>query len=203
MNMDSSNAKPLRLRDRLRDETVRAILDAAEDVLSEQGLGARMEQIAARAGVAVGTLYNHFEDRQALISALACSRRDAFFARLDAALAASKAKPISDQLRAFVRAVAEHAQAHGRYLSMLVQSGEGPARASPAKSLIADLIARADAIVARGVASGELRAEAGEVMGLALVGSIRAANVRVLEGGATWEPLIEPLVDLFLRGARR
>lgn len=201
MNMDSS--KPLRLRDRLRDETVQAILGAAEEVLSEQGLGARMEQIAARAGVAVGTLYNHFEDRQALVSALACSRRDAFFARLDSALAASQAKPIADQLRAFVDAVAEHAKAHGRYLSMLVQSGEGPAHAAPVKSLIADLVARADAMVARGVVSGELRADGREVMGLALVGVIRAANVRVLEGAATWESLTGPLIDLFLKGARR
>lgn len=209
MNRDSpsppSAAEPApRLRDRLREETARAILAAAEDVFAEEGLSAaRMERIAGRAGVAVGTLYNHFEDRQALISALACSRRDAFFTRLDAALAVSKAKPVSEQLRAFLGAVAEHAKAHGRYLSMLVQSGEGPAHASPVKSLIADLVARADAIVARGVASGELRADAGEVMGLALVGSIRAANVRVLEGGATWGPLIEPLVELFLRGARR
>jgi len=75
MNQDSDIAKPVRLRDRLREEANRAILTAAEEVFSEEGLGARMEQIAARAGVAVGTLYNHFQDRGALVNALACSTK--------------------------------------------------------------------------------------------------------------------------------
>lgn len=174
-----------------------------EEVFSEDGLAARMERIAARAGVAVGTLYNHFEDRQALVSALACSRRASLLARLDAALRAADGRPVREQVRAFVDAVAEHAKEHGRYLSMLVQAGEGPARPNPGKSLLDELVARADVIVARGVASGELRPEGREVHGLALVGMVRAANVRTLEGGATWAALADPLVELFARGAGR
>ena len=203
MNQDSGTEKPVRLRDRLRDEATRAILAAAEEVFSEEGLNARMEQIAARAGVAVGTLYNHFQDRHALASALACSRRESLFGRLDAALSASVARPVREQVRAYVAAIAEHGKAHGRYLSMLVQAGEGPARADPGKSLLAELVVRADALVARCIASGELRPAGREVMGLALVGMIRVANLRTLEGGSTWDALTEPLIDLFLRGAQR
>jgi AcrR family transcriptional regulator len=202
MNPSSDIEKPVRLRDRLRDETSRAILTAAEEVFSGEGLQARMESIAARAGVAVGTLYNHFEDRQALVAALACSRRGALFARLDEALAAAQGKPVHEQLRAFVGAVAEHGKVHGRYLSMLVQAGEGPAKANPGKSLLDELVARAELIVERCVASGELRPEGREVFALALVGMVRVANVRILEGGVTWDALTEPLLDLFLRGAR-
>ncbi len=202
MNQDSTTDKPVRLRDRLRDEASRAILEAAEQVFSEDGLGARMERIAVRAGVAVGTLYNHFRDREALASALACSRREGLFARLDAALAASAGRPVREQLRAFIGAVAEHGKVHGRYLAMLVQAGAGPASASPGKSLLDELIGRADVVVARGIGAGELRAEAREILTLALVGAIRTANVRILEGGATWETLTEPLLDLFLRGAQ-
>jgi AcrR family transcriptional regulator len=202
MNEDSATAKPVRLRDRFRDEANRAILDAAEQVFSEEGPGARMERIAARAGVAVGTLYNHFRDREALASALACSRREALLGRLDAAVAASAGRSARDQLRAFVSAVAEHARAHGRYLAMLVQSGAGPASASPGKGLLDELIARADLIVSRAIEAGELRPETRPVLPLALVGVIRTASVRVLEGGSTWDALTDPIIDLLLRGAQ-
>lgn len=203
MNPDSGHIKPVRLRERLRDQTARVILEAAEEVFSEEGLGARMERIAERAGVAVGTLYNHFEDRQALVEALSCSTKESFFARFDRAFEQCEGKPIREQLRAILGAVAEHGQAHGRYLSMLVQAGEGPAQAHPRNSFVQELQRRTDALVARGVASGELRADEVGFFGLALIGMIRVANVRILSGEATWEQLSEPFVDLFLRGAGR
>jgi AcrR family transcriptional regulator len=59
----ASHHPPPRLRERLREEAARAILAAAEEVFATDGLQARMERIAEQAGVAVGTLYNHFEDR--------------------------------------------------------------------------------------------------------------------------------------------
>ena len=203
MNTSSSIEKHIRLRDRLRDETGRAILDAAEEVFSEEGLHARMEQIAARAGVAVGTLYNHFQDRQALTSALSCSRREGLLARLDEALKAADGRPIREQLRAFLGAVAEHARAHGRYLSILVQAGEGPARAIPGNTLLDELATRAGVVVQRGVAAGELRPEIEGLHALALVGMVRAASARTMAGGVGWDALTEPLIDLFLRGAQR
>jgi AcrR family transcriptional regulator len=203
MNADSPHTRPVRLRDRLRDETARAILGAAEEVLSEEGLGARMERIAERAGVAVGTLYNHFEDRQALLEALSCSTKQSFFARYDRAVTACEGLPVREQLRAVLGAVAEHGKAHGRYLAMLVQAGEGPAHPHPRNSFLTELVRRTDELVARAVAAGELREDAAGFFGLALIGLIRVANLRILSGGATWDELTEPLIDLFLRGAAR
>ena len=46
------------------------ILEAARDVFARRGLGAEMKEIAEHAGVGVGTLYRHFEGRDALLSAL-------------------------------------------------------------------------------------------------------------------------------------
>src|SRR5512139_3867755 len=103
-----------RLRERLREETARAILEAAEEVFAQDGLQARMERIASEAGVAVGTLYNHFEDRAALVRSLVLSRRGALLSRVDEALAGVREAPVADQLRAFFTAVEEHARAHGR-----------------------------------------------------------------------------------------
>lgn len=46
------------------------ILDAANDLFAERGLGVTMDEIAARAGVGVGTVYRRFPDREQLIDAL-------------------------------------------------------------------------------------------------------------------------------------
>src|SRR3954471_15366151 len=68
-----SESEPERqtLRGRIRETTVQAILSAAEEVFADDGFhAARMGAIAAKAGVSVGTLYNHFEDRDALLGGL-------------------------------------------------------------------------------------------------------------------------------------
>ncbi len=205
--MSSSSHQPVhphpRLRDRLREETARAILSAAEEVFAADGLAARMERIAAQAGVAVGTLYNHFEDRRSLVAALVSSRREALLSRLDAALVASRGAPAAEELRAFLGAVEEHARAHGPLLTVLVQAGEGPGAVRPPQTLHDELVRRANAIVARGVASGELRADRSKVFGLALVGMARAVLLRAIERGSEPGEAGDAVVELFLRGASR
>jgi AcrR family transcriptional regulator len=198
----ASPAHPARLRDRLREETSRAILAAAEEVFAAEGLQARMERIAAGAGVAVGTLYNHFEDRAALVRSLVRSRREALLSRIDAALAEAKGAGVERELAAFFSAVEAHARVHGRLLSVLMQGGEGPG-ARPPKTLLEELARRADAIVARGVGSGELRADPARVFGPAVVGIARVVLVRVLEGGGEPGEAAAAIVALFLRGAAR
>ncbi|WP_236028184.1 helix-turn-helix domain-containing protein [Paractinoplanes lichenicola] len=56
------------------------LLAAAEAAFREQGVEAPLEQIARRAGVAIGTLYGHFPNRRALLGALLRERNDALFA---------------------------------------------------------------------------------------------------------------------------
>jgi AcrR family transcriptional regulator len=201
--MRSASHPPLRLRDRLREETARAILAAAEEVFATDGLQARMERIAEQAGVAVGTLYNHFEDRAALVRSLVRSRRGDLLSRVDAAVEAAKGASVERQLRAFFEAVEEHARVHGRLLSVLMQAGEGPGQARPPRTLLEELAKRAGEIVARGVASGELREDRAEVFAPALVGIARVVLVRVLDGGGEPGEAAAAIVDLFLRGAAR
>src|SRR4051812_17829642 len=122
--------KILPLRERLKGETQREILHAAEAVFGQSGLnGARMEDIAARAGVSVGTLYNHFEDRDALLSALVVSRREDLLNRLDEVLAAHDKEPFGGQLEHFVRAVLEHFDSHKAFLAILLESEHARAHA--------------------------------------------------------------------------
>lgn len=205
MNMPSHPAHPhapARLRDRLREETARAILAAAEEVFASEGLGARMERIAAQAGVAVGTLYNHFEDRKALVAALVRSRREALLSRVDDALAAASGAPTEAQLRAYLSAVEEHVRVHGPLLGVLMQAGEGPGDPRPPKTLLDDLVRRANAIVDRGIAAGELRPDTARIFGLSLVGLARAVMLRTMHGEGA-PGAADAVLDLFLRGAAR
>lgn len=61
--------KPSQERSR---QTVDAILEAAAQVFEERGLaGGTTDRVAARAGVSVGSLYQYFPDKKALLAALA------------------------------------------------------------------------------------------------------------------------------------
>lgn len=66
-----------------------AILDAAEAAFREDGYrGTRMEAVAAAADVAVGSIYNHFGDKDGLYHALAERAVELFATYLQAAYAA-------------------------------------------------------------------------------------------------------------------
>jgi AcrR family transcriptional regulator len=70
------------------------VLQAAEAVLDEQGLSARMDEIAHRAGVGVGTVYRHFATKEALYQAIVTGRVDLLLeqaARLQATATPEKA----------------------------------------------------------------------------------------------------------------
>ncbi|WP_378741510.1 TetR/AcrR family transcriptional regulator [Nocardia brasiliensis] len=84
--------KPLR-RDAARNRE--KLLREAAGVFTEQGLDGSLEEIARRAGVSIGTLYNHFPHREALIDALLPAR----LAAMEEFAARAAAEP--DAWRAF------------------------------------------------------------------------------------------------------
>src|SRR5690242_11278649 len=107
MNARSLQRKPVQsLRTRLKVVVSTAILDAAEQVFAEQGLEASMETIASRAGVAVGTLYNHFADRQALLFAIAEAHSTEVMRRLEL-VAADSSRSFRESLRDCLQQVIE------------------------------------------------------------------------------------------------
>ena len=78
------------MRERFRREVATAIAAAAEAVFAEEGVhSAHVGHIAKRAGVAVGTLYNHFEDRDALLAALLRERGEELASAFRSAIGSS------------------------------------------------------------------------------------------------------------------
>src|SRR5436190_22942973 len=94
------------LRTRIKQVTAEALVSAAEAEIAETGIvGVTIHAIAKRAGVSVGTLYNHFADREALLNALFEARRAAFLERLDASLSEISSLPFRTQLHCLVDAM--------------------------------------------------------------------------------------------------
>jgi AcrR family transcriptional regulator len=95
------------------------ILAAAEDVFDDQGLDAGMEAIAAQAGVAVGTLYNHFADRRALVEALLDARRTQLLARLETITVSG----FEARLVAILTVLCDVDARHAKFRRALIESG--------------------------------------------------------------------------------
>jgi AcrR family transcriptional regulator len=199
------------LRERIREVTTDAILGAAEEVFAAQGLhAARMEAIAAQAGVAVGTLYNHFKDRDALLGALVDARRTELLGRLERSLAESKGKPFPEQLRLFVGALIEHLEAHKPFLTIIM---EGETASPPrtvhgvgrSRDLMRQVYDRAVELVRRGVAQKVLRHEDAEVFPTLLMGMMKGCMLRRLyyagPAEGSMDRRADQIVRFFLHGA--
>lgn len=80
--------KPRRVSRANPEQRRRAILDAALEVFAESGFAsARMQDVAARAGVAKGTLYLYFKDKAALFEGLIHEAIDPVLGSMEARLA--------------------------------------------------------------------------------------------------------------------
>jgi AcrR family transcriptional regulator len=72
------------LRERQREERAALILSAAQDVFADKGYyDASIDEIAARAGIAKGTVYLHFASKEDLLVALVEQQMSGFLARVD------------------------------------------------------------------------------------------------------------------------
>ena len=88
------------------EETVSAILEAAAQVLEAGGLGGfTTNAVAERAGVSIGTLYQYFADKQALLRALAEREIRRALAAIATALRGNPQASGEQRVRAMVRAM--------------------------------------------------------------------------------------------------
>src|SRR3954451_10691630 len=100
--MTETEATAVRRARRPRADAVRnraALLAAAQEVFRERGLAAQMDDVAARAGLGVGTLYRHSPTKEALLQVVVRERAQRI---VDAARAARGAADPWDGLTAFL-----------------------------------------------------------------------------------------------------
>ena len=140
------------------------ILAAARDVLGEYGAEASMEEIAARAGVGVGTVYRRFASKDALIDELLRLALEEVLSSADQALARTDGLGLEDLLRGLGQSFADHAG----YASLLLQRNTDVTAARRILAVIDELTARATAAgtVNQDVTSGDVMAVIWAVRGL-------------------------------------
>jgi len=94
MNTDGTGHRPMQKR---AEATRQALLDAALELFSERGFhGTNTKEVAARAGVATGSVYRYFTNKKALFLAVMSRMEDAMRGQifgLGRELAASGAPP--------------------------------------------------------------------------------------------------------------
>lgn len=200
----SSEGSVLSLRERLKAVARDTILEAAEQVFGDEGLDARMEAIASKAGVAVGTLYNHFADRQALLEALADVRREQLLSRLKGVADDVAGRPFEEQLVALLTVMSDLKGRHAKFHRSLLEAGllQQARRRKEMRQRFAPLFT---ALFETGVKQGALRAAEPRLHGAHLMALMRATFELSLE-----HPELVPMAEVprvvartFLHGAGR
>jgi AcrR family transcriptional regulator len=174
-----------------------AIVAAAAALLAEQGYaGCSMVAVAARAGVASGTVYNHFTGKVQLVAEVF---RTIVSHEVDVVRTAAASGSAADCVTAVVETFARRALKSPRRAYVLL--------VEPVDPLIDELrleFRRAfrDVItdtIARGIASGELPPQNPSVVAAALVGAFGEALIGPLATGSEEPDTIPTLIQFTLR----
>ncbi len=96
-------------------------MEAAAQVFEREGLAGTTNRIAERAGVSIGTLYQYFPNKQALLYELATRHVDAVARRFDAEFERLSAKPSSwaEAVRTLVGVLVEMHSARPRLHALM------------------------------------------------------------------------------------
>lgn len=190
-------------------------MEAAADLLTtDEAAHIRMEDIAARAGIAVGTLYNYFEDRPALVRELFDTRSQALFDALDRlepqTAVADEVGPadFAAQLAGFVAAVTNHFNTNRFLLNIMLEEqrrrGVDAHGVCRRRTVLGELFVRAERVMAAGVREHALRKGRPRTYAALLVGMIRGVLSAALELGDELPPdAAADIVQVFMTGATR
>ena len=178
------------------------ILDAASAVFAEAGFaGARVDDIAARAGVNKAMLYYHVGDKTALYSAVLLRNFDRVRAALEGALATDGSA--RDRLEAVITGLTRMVQRYPDHPRIVLREiASGAANLPP--EVLAAMLEAVDVVrglIAEGTASGEFRGLDPVLTHLTLVGAVVFLNATapIRERAAALGPafdLPEPTADI-------
>ncbi|MFI5029144.1 MAG: TetR/AcrR family transcriptional regulator [Reyranellales bacterium] len=149
-----------------------AIVEAAAQVLETGGLaGFTTNAVAERAGVSIGTLYQYFADKQALLRALADREIRRTLAAIAVALRGDPLAPGEQRVRAMVRALVNAFSGRQRARRAVIETVLAQGTSSDVMQPIMDFLAQSEGAFIR------LNRVQMFVLSRALMGIMRAAVV--------------------------
>ncbi|MFB7914533.1 TetR/AcrR family transcriptional regulator [Streptomyces sp. NPDC056061] len=177
------------------------LLDAARALLAEGGYAAAsISALADRAGVATGSVYNHFASKQELLAAVFRHVAGHELAAVRTAVGARTGA--AEQLRALVEVFSRRALRTPRTAWALLAEPVDPHVEQERLTFRRGYHALAESIVAAGVESGELPVQNAQLSAAAVIGAVGEALLGPLSpvGGRTDpEPVVASLTALCLR----
>ena len=195
---------------RIPEERPRQILEAAFEVFGEKGLhAARLDDIARRAGVAKGTIYLYFPNKEALFREMI---QQTIVERLEAARRDLDANPASagEQLRAYMRGWWAFLRSAEYQTVYRLIHAELPRFPDLARFYAHEVVARYHALVGgmiqRGIDSGEFRPVDPTVAtrmlsSIMITQSLWCANRKTLSPFASMssETMLADIMDFYFR----
>ena len=164
----------------------------------------KMDDIARRAGIAKGSLYLYFKDKDSLYAGLVQSLFDKLFPRIEDHLRSS-AEP-QDILKNVLETQIAFFEEHIDVFTHFFREGPGSsARESSLKASFRGYLNNLIEIVKKGIARGQLRSIDPVKATFIFVGMIRSAVVERIHG-FTHEPLsgdVDKIWDIFINGVGR
>jgi AcrR family transcriptional regulator len=203
---------PLRdrgLRARLRVAVHDSLLEAAERALVEEGVeGASLASIAKRAGVAVGTIYNYFNDRQELFRELFTERKAELVSKLDADMKTLANEPFAVQLEAFARLLLTHYDGRREFMRVVLASE--PLRlqmmcdkSGRLRTVGHEMQARAERVMRAGVREKRVREDEVELLATVFMSILRGVLLQRIHDKGNLADLAPRAVEVFCHGALR
>lgn len=169
--IESKRRTPRQVR---ASETVSTILEGAAQILEAGGLaGFTTNAVAERAGVSIGTLYQYFSDKGAILRALAEREMAATLSAVAKTMRADAGLSVEDRVRATVRAIISAFHGRQRARKAVIQAVLAQGTTIEMLAPIAAFIAQTDAHRPRELA--RLSPEQLFVLSRSLMGTIRAA----------------------------
>ncbi|HEY1098705.1 MAG TPA: helix-turn-helix domain-containing protein, partial [Myxococcota bacterium] len=192
-------------------ERTKSLTDAALKLFLERGIGAvTIEDITTSAGVAKGSFYRYFDDKQAIVEELLAPLYDVVSAAFEQSFATLKVASTPADV------VVAYEQLAEGFLKLLLEAGDIALlylqeNRGPARGPRAPVVRLAELIVDKGIehtaavrAHGILRPFPAELSTLAVIGAAEVILYRMLSGTLQSDPLeaAGQLIVLVLDGIR-
>jgi len=173
-----------------------AILEAARQLFAEKGLATEMREVAERAGVGVGSLYRHFENREGLIRAVMETAAEDLVQGLRVAVTERDPKVA---LREMIHAGAGLFERFGVLTEVMLREQTNELPDPKTEAPPPDLIDLTASVLQRGIEDGSFRSDLDVPVAIAaLVSMFESGMLLALASRRTYSRAADALADFFL-----